>query len=699
MALIKTQSALKRAIFAKKETLSEEELFTSNAYGEFLTQIIKGCVPGYQPNVYVRKMEHVAFTDGESTCIGLNNPFVDAVKTTVEKNRCYVGLTLHETGHILFTDFALSEKVLRKLSEGALYPKMEEIPEEKREDILALNPNTVAKYLMNISNCLEDGYVDRIMMKLIPGYGKSLHFIRSLDRKNTPSYAQMKKEGLDDWMIFLNCVLFYARFGYRPYSDAEEEEELVKALKPCEKIIAKAVTEPIPMKRMKYSWLVFSAFIDFINSDPKKERGGEESGESSDSESESKEEDGKPSESTSGESSSTSSESTEEERKEERREKIEEKLEKTADSLKDPERETKRALKPSPSAEAMDKAKKVMSEADADMSSSKKEKTPEEDKGLEKIKTEAAEEGVAKDQEAEIEKKLLEGCKGLDTGIHEGVTSEVIRPEVSTAGRLRYEKKHLELDTEVKRFIKEFQKEIEERQIGGTQTGLYFGKDITVSQVYRRDKRIFNNKIAPEDIPDMVVGVLVDLSGSMSSGVRMDRARDCAYITYRFCKEMGIPVFVIGHDVHFKTGKMRYHSVADENSLDGKDEKRIFSLEPYGDNRDGLALRYCYKKLEEIDAEQKILCVISDGQPADSSSKDAVGYHKHNGAPDMREAVKSAKKSGIETIVAGIGGDADSIKECYKRDVSDKYSATFLDFSDMHNLSKCFIRVLKRMLD
>ena len=129
-----------------------------------------------------------------------------------------------------------------------------------------------------------------------------------------------------------------------------------------------------------------------------------------------------------------------------------------------------------------------------------------------------------------------------------------------------------------------------------------------------------------------------------------------------------------------------------------QDAKRIFSLEAGGDNRDGYALRYAYRKLETIPAETRLLLVISDGAPCDSTS-DGVSYHMHNGAADMKRAVSEAIKKGLKTIVAGLGSDAPYIKACYKEGVSEQNSAQFLDVSDIEKMPKTFVKILKNYLE
>lgn len=314
---------------------------------------------------------------------------------------------------------------------------------------------------------------------------------------------------------------------------------------------------------------------------------------------------------------------------------------------------------------------------------------------LEKIAEKVAESKVSSKQESEILAQSMCDVKAFLDGVsaHKNISPYIMRQKVTMAGKKKYDEEHNELDAIVRRFISEFEKEIKDRQTGDTLTGLYSGKRFTAREAHRFDKKVFNRKILPEDIPNMAIGIMVDLSGSMS-GKRIEEAIKTVYITYTFCRRLNIPVFVVGHSTDDE--QVMLISVVDEKSLDGKDKYRIFGMDTYHCNRDGYALRYCLKRLEKMQAEQKLLMVISDGRP------NHHGYGVNTGKEDCQSAVKSAIKKGIFTITAGIG-DSEQVRSIYKVDVkgkelSDKSSATYLDLSDLKKLPKAFVKIIKDKL-
>ena len=686
MELIRSLKQLKRAILEEKKGITEKELFLSDIYQVYLTTMVKGFLPFTGKVKIYEGGDEIAYTEGKNNYINLNSPLVAGLSIK-DKNKMFRGLNLHEVGHMLFTDFNLGQRVLSRIQDGIIYPSVDDLDLQAFIDESSRNKVILAKLFMNVSNILEDGYIDRVISKLAPGYAPYLRMVHQKNLESTRSYDEMKKEGLDSLSIFLNSLLKYARFGYHSYEE-DEKDDLIKEIKEAEKIVKSAVFSHSPIQRAKKSWEIITFLIQFIKKEEEKETEKSSSeGETSEEKTESKESGESSPESTKDESKSSS---------------LSEALEKAASMM--PADSVEHREPSTPSKEAVELAKGVSEEETKEKpekeSIESSESSDLSDTDIDKLFEDLAEEKVEAKQEAGI-KKLLEGDLATDAhGIHQNVKSKVVRSkEVTPYGIERFDTQHKELDTIVSRFIRDFLKEITERQIGSTQRGLYFGKRLTVEQVYRKDKRIFQNKIAPEEIPNLAVGILVDLSGSMC-GEREDVARKCAYITYKFCKKLEIPCFVIGHDVDFSTGIVRLHVAADELSLDNKDEMRIMSLEAHGDNRDGYALRYCYRKLENIEAETKIMFVISDGAPSDVSSikTGACSYGSVNGGEDLRNAVSSAIKKGVETIVAGIGSDTDRIKEVYKHDLSDRITAKFIDITDLSKLPRSFIKILKAKL-
>lgn len=77
------------------------------------------------------------------------------------------------------------------------------------------------------------------------------------------------------------------------------------------------------------------------------------------------------------------------------------------------------------------------------------------------------------------------------------------------------------------------------------------------------------------------------------------------------------------------------------SSLLSKSGPEIVQLEAEEDNRDGYAIRVISENLYRRTEEQKFLLIFSDGEPA------AYGYSQ-NGIIDTHEAVREARKRGVE---------------------------------------------------
>ena len=299
---------------------------------------------------------------------------------------------------------------------------------------------------------------------------------------------------------------------------------------------------------------------------------------------------------------------------------------------------------------------------------------------------------IACDQEKDINKQMQFDIKEFLDGIdcHKNVKCIARRKDVASSAREKYETMHSDLDVIVKRLVSEFQREIKDRQLGDTLTGLYSGRRFNSRDAYRYDKRVMSRKIAPENIPDMQVAILIDESGSME-GERLETAIKCAYITYQFCRTLLIPCSIIGHTTY--GSKVVLENICDKDSLDNKDCQRIFSMEPQGCNRDGYAVWFCIKKLEQAAADQKLLMIISDGKPNHD------GYGMETGRADCQAAVKYGIKNNITTIAAAIGDPA-GVRSVYKDGVSEKGSgsAKFLDLTDLQKLPKAFVKIIKRQM-
>lgn len=723
------QKDLKREIYSKKDSLSMKDLFLSDEYGEFLTQMADGiteCSCKITSKLFYKDNDMIAYTDGQEVNINYESVLSEHLNK-LQRHLLYCGLNLHECGHVLFTDFRLHDKVLQEMKQGNMYPTP--IKNKYTETVHTFlqcpgNYAYIVELFNDLDNSIEDGFVDRAVMAEVPGYARCLKFVNQIDKSLNSTYEDMILSGMDDPSILLNLTLAYARHGSILFSD-DLHDEITDMFREMIPYIEDAVFETHPLQRKKAVWAVFGYIFHFFdahvpknedqtptgsNSAPQNGQGdpqqqpcaGQDSGNaqqhSVDPDSDPQNGQGSPQQQSgtgqdSGNAQQQSTDPDSAEGKTGNDVRLKEMLEQAGRNAI----HTEKTQHISPTVPSNQVINELSHKMKRDQSLPLFDSTQEKDSAihcedeLERIAEKVAMSQICNRQEREIQSQMKCDVKVFldNTGYHKNVAGIVKRASISSSAKEKYDTFHAELDMIVKRLLSEFQKEIKDRQLGDTLTGLYAGKRFNARESYRYDKRVMSRKIAPEDIPDMVVGVLIDISGSMILDKRLETAIRCAYITYQFCHKLGIPCFIIGHTTFLKDVVLV--NVCDEKSLDQKDPLRIFSLSSGNDNRDGYAVWFCIKKLEKIIADQKLLMVISDGLPNHN------GYGLIAGRADCQAAVKYGIKKGITTIAAAIE-NSEGVRSVYKSGVSEKNSAEFLDITDLQKLPKAFVKIIKKRL-
>ena len=224
--------------------------------------------------------------------------------------------------------------------------------------------------------------------------------------------------------------------------------------------------------------------------------------------------------------------------------------------------------------------------------------------------------------------------------------------------------------------------QLKDRQRSGKQTGLLFGRRLDAHALYRDDGKVFYKNALPNDAPQIAVGLLLDESGSMSSGDRAAYARASAIILYDFCQALRIPVMVYGHST--KGSKVELYSYGEFDAIDQNDKYRLVDISARGSNRDGAALRYVAERLSRRPEELRLLMLVSDGQPA------APGYYGTAAEEDLRGIQQEYRRKGVLFLAAAIGDDKENIQRIY--------GDAFLDISDLHQLPVKLAQAVKRFL-
>lgn len=176
-----------------------------------------------------------------------------------------------------------------------------------------------------------------------------------------------------------------------------------------------------------------------------------------------------------------------------------------------------------------------------------------------------------------------------------------------------------------------------------------------------RSPLIFDKK-KPREKHCAAVMLLVDESGSMS-GRRITNARLAAIMLAEAMAEAGIPCSVVGH-----SGDNKYnYSVELEHYTTFKnapaDRTSLAMIEARCQNRDGPAIRWASSILKKRPERNKLMIVISDGQPA------ADSYYGEEAIFDTKSAIRDAKRlHNIVGVILEAGSSTDILKTMYGND-------------------------------
>jgi len=287
----------------------------------------------------------------------------------------------------------------------------------------------------------------------------------------------------------------------------------------------------------------------------------------------------------------------------------------------------------------------------------------------------------------------LEGYAGIKE-ISKVKNYQIIRPllKVTKEDIINYNKSHnityfidssnTNTDYTRNRYRQKILPLLKEEAEGGKQKNLLFGKRLDMRALHRKDGGIFTRTRLPDEEQKLSVGLLVDESGSMGWGDRITHARKTAIVLYDFCMSLGIPITIYGHSTDSKG--VALYSYAEFDSLDASDRYRLMDMSARNGNRDGAALRYVAEHLAKRPESQKLLIIISDGQPAD------CGYSGTEAEADLRGIKNEYRKRGIVIFAAAIGDDKENIRRIYQDG--------FLDITKLEDLPKNMTQLVKQYL-
>ena len=693
---------LHRLIADEKIKLTDSELFGSPAYRSYLQNIADNLSGKYGRGAYVSLTydpagTDAAYTDNFKIYINTANKLTNAFTARKHKNLVNIGIIGHECGHILFTDFGVSNRFCRYLESGRFYPKkptakmlgssahrkyLNEYADTLTEGNKA-KLRILAKIAMYISNIIEDGYVERMMKLRFPGtvaVGIQLKNLKQAEM--AASVNDMVEQEYDEITIVTNLLLQYVISGTIENQESVSNE-YTDFLTECIPLLDTALNEDSAKERMLAVHLLMIKCWKYIRSLLDKIEDAKNS---------TKTPSENPSENPSESLSETPSETAENKAAEEIVNKMEIEMKEASEQpanmnsaslaeqldSDDSENEEQERLE-----HLKTEVENMLSEGSGTVTHDNDYITETADHELENILNSAASAKVYSAVEDSLLDELKTNLKDINFGdIHKNVDIVIHRQKTLVGSeRELYDKAMVELKPISLMLQKSILNVLKQRQRGATERGLLMGSRLDHSSYYRSDGKIFTKRNRPNDEISLAVGVLVDMSGSMS-GERIRIAQAMTLVVYDFCQALNIPVTIYGHDTSYGNCVDLY-SFAEFESLDGNDKYRLMNIHDGGSNRDGCAVRFVVEKLCKRTEQTKLFIVVSDGQPADS------GYYGTAAELDLQGIRREYVNRGITFLAAAIGDDKPAIKRCYGE-------GAFLDITDLKAFPTTIAKIIAR---
>ena len=729
-------------------SITDEELFYSSWLKKEYEDLGLALTGRADPRIVVKLMkssrDEVCFaarTNGDYIQV---HPFSDtfAGLSRLDRYGVIYGVVVHEIAHILYTDF----RCHIFCSSGArMYEMKRRVLHDTGVNIDDLGFTDKA-WIAEIENCIEDGYIENAFRSNYAGVPSIyLKRARAFLAKDYDPVAKMYK-GLGLSAPFVsNCALFYSTTGRLDFRGFPTKGELAKKLVGLMEIIDEAVIDTDQINRWVAAVKIYQLFADVFSKgdDPsrdsrdvdenthstapekpkdikdhrkkkkhKKAEGKAEPEESKDAESKEVDESDdaeteKPESSSTASSAPSSSDETESEEKgddepssaPETAEEGEDEEDADDDDFDLSEALSRLGLDPEEEDdESGYDGDEDGSESEGDGRGGHFEgggEPGDDEEDVDDIIKDDLEasvgrvmKGIAEDKEEEEtnaeRKEDADGASSESSGDFKLVPTNPVPWQANPDATSKYARVMDKVRPVSKRLQRSLISELQDREYGAKRSGLLIGKRFEARNAYRMDMRAFSTNKAPTELKSLAVAVLVDLSGSMSNGIRIPTAIETAALVQDFCSGLNFPVAVYGHDATSEGC-----NVYTFTEWSNKGREAIADMYAKSDNHDGHALRYVKKRLLRRPEPNKLLIYISDGVPANGSYP-GVSYYGPPATLDLKAFVKEAKKDSVALICAGIGADRDKL--------SSIYGDAFMDISDLTKLPVLIVRCIKRMI-
>ena len=220
-------------------------------------------------------------------------------------------------------------------------------------------------------------------------------------------------------------------------------------------------------------------------------------------------------------------------------------------------------------------------------------------------------------------------------------------------------------------------------------------------RLFARDVRVFKDATV-ESLPSAAIYLLVDMSGSMGD-TEPPRDDGWAYPAYYatamaqllvegLSKSANIKLKVLGHtgeNIDNITGGSFYRIWEPGDSLDRLTILKNRAL--YSQNFDSWAIQWAGRMLQGESADQKLLIVLSDGQPGASS------YGGSEAMDHVRQVSDSLLRSGVDVVQVSLSGSLNETSQArmFKHYImADREEGNALFSTTLRKLAKLLARIV-----
>lgn len=243
---------VKERLNEKRSKITDRQFFTSRLLAGHFEDMAAAQTRRYKYNrrVHVNLIwepdnRMMAMTDNKVIIINCGNKFITKVKGRANRYQVICGFFAHELGHVLYTDFLGDQTHNNMLGQGKWFPEkpiLKTNADIRNEAALwdyandsEENMQAVQYIAAEISNVIEDGYIEDRMLLNFPGTLKyGLESLREIHFEQMPTVTQLIEEEDDNkrhlFESILQNILSYVKFGEIKYGDEPLSDVRIKTV-------------------------------------------------------------------------------------------------------------------------------------------------------------------------------------------------------------------------------------------------------------------------------------------------------------------------------------------------------------------------------------------------------------------------------------------------------------------------------------